>query len=76
MSALTRSIADLGEEGRTQVLSQRAQTAVDRLLEDDQRFDVVFAELPYPMGEDEVEDRRRTAAGSERAGGRRNVKLF
>lgn len=52
--ALARSIADLGEGDRTQVLSQRAQTAVDRLLADDQRFDVVFADPPYPMGEDEL----------------------
>ncbi|MGO1396876.1 MAG: 16S rRNA (guanine(966)-N(2))-methyltransferase RsmD [Brevibacterium yomogidense] len=63
VSALTRSIADLGEEGRTQVLSQRAQTAVDRLLEDDQRFDVVFADPPYPMGEDEVGRLLKTVAG-------------
>lgn len=54
VAALTRSIADLGEESRTQILSQRAQTAVDKLLTDDQRFDVVFADPPYPVGEDEL----------------------
>ncbi|HLR44306.1 MAG TPA: 16S rRNA (guanine(966)-N(2))-methyltransferase RsmD [Brevibacterium sp.] len=50
--ALARSIADLGEEHRTRVLSQRAQTSVDRLLADDVRFDLVFADPPYPVGED------------------------
>lgn len=54
VGALARSIAELGEGSRTQVLSQRAQTAVDRLLEDDQRFDVIFADPPYPMGEGEL----------------------
>lgn len=53
-AALTRSIADLGEADRTRVLSQRAQTAVDRFREDGELFDVVFADPPYPMGEEEL----------------------
>ncbi|SMY11253.1 16S rRNA (guanine(966)-N(2))-methyltransferase RsmD [Brevibacterium jeotgali] len=54
VGALARSIAELGEGSSTKVLSQRAQTAVDRLLEEDQRFDVVFADPPYPMAELEL----------------------
>ncbi len=54
VGALGRSIAELGEESRTEVLSQRAQTAVDRLRAEDRHFDVVFADPPYPMGEDEL----------------------
>lgn len=54
VSALKRSIADLGEVGRTRLLAQRAQTAVDRLAEDGETFDLIFADPPYPLGEDEL----------------------
>lgn len=53
-AAIARSIADLGEEARTRVLGQRAQTAVERLREDGESFDLVFADPPYPLGEDEL----------------------
>ena len=53
-AAIARSIADLGEETRTRVLGQRAQTAVERLREDGESFDLVFADPPYLLGEDEL----------------------
>jgi 16S rRNA (guanine966-N2)-methyltransferase len=36
------------------VLGQRAQTVVERLSEDGESFDLVFADPPYPLGEDEL----------------------
>ncbi|GAA4513185.1 16S rRNA (guanine(966)-N(2))-methyltransferase RsmD [Brevibacterium yomogidense] len=63
VTALRRSIADLGEEGRTSVLAQRAQTAVDRLREAGETFDLLFADPPYPLGEDELARLLTSASG-------------
>lgn len=54
VSALGRSIAELGEEDRTSVLAQRAQPTVDRMRESGETFDLIFADPPYPVGEDEL----------------------
>lgn len=54
VSALTRSIKDLDEETRTRLLAQRAQTAVERMKLDGETFDLIFADPPYPLEEDEL----------------------
>lgn len=53
-AAIARSIAGLGEETRTRVLGQKAQTAVERLREDGESFTLILADPPYPLGEDEL----------------------
>ena len=62
-AAIGRSIADLDESARTRVRGSRALPAVQRLHEDREAFDLVFADPPYPMGEDELAQLLEAVAG-------------
>lgn len=62
-AVVRRTVSELGEESRTRVLALPAQKALERLSQDAEAFDLVFADPPYPLGEEELGRLLGAAAG-------------
>ncbi|WP_029089964.1 16S rRNA (guanine(966)-N(2))-methyltransferase RsmD [Brevibacterium album] len=63
VAALKRTVADLGEQARTQVLAQPAQRGLGALAEAGETFGLILLDPPYPLGEEELAGLLAAAAG-------------